>query len=224
MIFSIDDILSYDELVEIKQVLETAEFVDGKLTAGWHAKLVKNNRQLKAGRSKDNLKAKIRTVLQKNALFQSTVYPKSIHSLLFSRYDEGMSYDTHVDNGLMMSGNSGLCRSDVSFTLFLTSPQDYQGGELVIEGVQEEQSYKLKAGSAIIYPSTTLHRVNPVIKGRRLVVVGWVQSTIRDASDRELLFDLETARRAIFAKSGKTPEFDLISKSIANLIRKWADV
>jgi PKHD-type hydroxylase len=223
MIFSIDSILSPEELSEIKQVLETAEFVDGKLTAGWHAKLVKNNRQLKAGTSQQELKTKIRNIMRKNALFQSTVHPKSIHSLLFSRYDEGMSYDTHVDNALM-NNNSGLCRSDVSFTLFLTSPQDYQGGELVIEGVQEEQNYKLEAGSAIIYPSTTLHRVNPVTKGTRLVVVGWVQSTIREASDRELLFDLETARRAIFAKSGKTPEFDLISKSIANLIRKWADV
>ncbi|MGL6337925.1 MAG: Fe2+-dependent dioxygenase [Waterburya sp.] len=223
MIFSIDSILSHDELVEIKQVLETAEFVDGKLTAGWHAKLVKNNRQLKAGTSQQELKTKIRAALKKNPLFQSTVHPKSIHSLLFSRYDQGMSYDTHVDNALM-TNNSNLCRSDVSFTLFLTSPQDYQGGELVIEGVQEEQNYKLEAGSAIIYPSTTLHRVNPVTEGTRLVVVGWVQSAIRDASDRELLFDLETARRAIFAKSGKTPEFDLISKSIANLIRKWADV
>ena len=134
-----------------------------------------------------------------------------------------MSYDTHVDNALMGS-SSGLYRSDVSFTLFLNSPQDYQGGELIIEGVQEEQSYKLEAGSAIVYPSTTLHRVNPVTEGRRLVVVGWVQSVIRDAGDREILFDLETARRAVFAKSGKTPEFDLISKSIANLLRKWADV
>jgi PKHD-type hydroxylase len=224
MIFSIDGILSAEELAEIKKVLETAEFVDGKLTAGWHAKLVKNNRQLKAGTSQKELKAKIRNVLQKNALFQSTIYPKSVHSLLFSRYDEGMSYDTHVDNALMKGDTSSLYRSDVSFTLFLTSPQNYQGGELVIEGVQEEQNYKLEAGSAIVYPSTTLHRVNPVTKGTRLVVVGWVQSTIREACDRELLFDLETARRAIFAKSGKTPEFDLISKSIANLIRKWADV
>ena len=223
MIFSIDQILSSEDLAEIKRVLEQAEFIDGKLTAGWHAKLVKNNQQLKSGRSQNELKAKIRDALAKNALFQSTVRPKSVHSLLFSRYDIGMSYDTHVDNALM-KGKSGLCRSDVSFTLFLHSPQDYEGGELVIEGVQEEQSYKLEAGSAIFYPSTTLHRVNPVTRGTRLVVVGWIQSTIRDASDREILFDLETARRAIFAKSGKTPEFDLISKSIANLLRKWADV
>ena len=222
MIFTINQILSPDEITEIEQVLEQAEFIDGKLTAGWHAKLVKNNQQLKAG-TQNELKTKIRAALNKNPLFQSAVRPKSIHSLLFSRYDTGMSYDTHVDNALMGS-SSGLYRSDVSFTLFLNSPQDYQGGELIIEGVQEEQSYKLEAGSAIVYPSTTLHRVNPVTKGRRLVVIGWVQSTIRDAGDREILFDLETARRAVFAKSGKTPEFDLISKSIANLLRKWADV
>lgn len=209
-------------MTEIKQVLAQAEFIDGKLTAGWHAKLVKNNQQLKAGTSEKELKTKIRNAFNQNALFQSAIRPKLIHSMLFSRYSEGMSYDTHVDNALMSS--NGLCRSDVSFTLFLNSPQEYTGGELTIEGVQEEQSYKLDAGSVILYPSTTLHRVNPVTQGTRLVAVGWVQSVIRDGSDRELLFDLETARRAIFAKSGKTPEFDLISKSIANLLRKWAEV
>ena len=236
MIFSIDQILSPDELAEITKVLSQAEFVDGKLTAGWHAKLVKNNQQLKAGTSQKELKVKIRTALNKNLLFQTAVRPKSIHSLLFSRYDVGMSYNTHVDNALM-GGGSGICRSDVSFTLFLNSPQDYGGGELTVEGVQQEQSYKLEAGSAIVYPcykleagsaivypSTTLHRVNPVTQGTRLVVVGWVQSVVRNESDREILFDLETARRAIFAKSGKTPEFDLVSKSIANLLRKWAEV
>lgn len=223
MIFSIDQIIAPEDLTEIKRVLEQAEFIDGKLTAGWHAKLVKNNQQLKSGKSQNELKAAIRAALAKNDLFQTTVRPRSVHSLLFSRYEAGMSYDTHVDNALM-KGSSGLCRSDVSFTMFLHSPQDYKGGELVIEGVQEEQSYKLEAGSAIFYPSTTLHRVNPVTRGTRLVVVGWVQSIIRDASDREILFDLETARRAIFAKSGKTPEFDLISKSIANLLRKWAEI
>lgn len=223
MIFTIDSIFSPEELANIKQVLEQAKFVDGKLTAGWHAKLVKNNQQLQAGGEQQELKAKIRTALNKNALFQTAIRPKSIHSLLFSRYDTEMSYDTHVDNALM-GGNPSLYRSDISFTLFLSSPQDYEGGELTIEGVQEEQSYKLEAGSAIVYPSTTLHRVNPVTKGSRLVVVGWVQSVVRDAGDREILFDLETARRAIFAKSGKTPEFDLVSKSIANLLRKWAEV
>ena len=176
--------------------------MDGKLTAGWHAKLVKNNQQLKAGTTQKVLKSKIRTALNRNALFQSAIRPKSIHSLLFSQYQADMSYDTHVDNALMR-GDFGLCRSDISFTLFLNSPDEYEGGELTIEGVQSEQSYKLDIGSAIFYPSTTLHRVNPVTKGTRLVVVGWVQSIVRESGDREILFDLETARRTIFAKSGK---------------------
>jgi PKHD-type hydroxylase len=223
MIFSIPEIISCEDLRAINQTLAEAEFIDGKLTAGWHAKLVKNNQQLKAGTSQKELQVKIRTALSRNALFQTAVRPKSVHSLLFSRYDLGMSYDTHVDNALM-SNDSNLCRSDVSFTLFLNSPADYEGGELVIEGVQEEKAYKLEAGSAIVYPSTSLHRVEPVTKGTRLVAVGWVQSSIRDAGEREILFDLDTARRSIFALQGKTPEFDLISKSIANLLRKWADV
>lgn len=223
MIFTINQILSPDELLEINRVLEQGEFVDGKLTAGWHAKLVKNNQQLKRGKSQQELQTIIRTAFNRNALFSSAIRPKSIHSLLFSRYHVGMSYDTHVDNAVM-GNSSGFSRSDISFTLFLNSPQEYEGGELVIEGVQEEQNFKLEAGSAIIYPSTTLHRVNSVTKGSRTVVVGWVQSLIRDSGDREILFDLDTARRAIFAKSGKTPEFDLISKSIANLLRKWAEV
>ncbi len=114
-------------------------------------------------------------------------------------------------------------RVDVSFTLFLNSPDEYEGGELVMEGAQDEQDYCLEAGSAIVYPSTTLHRVEPVTKGVRLAAVGWVQSFIREAGDREILFDLDTARRVMFAQQGKSAEFDLISKSIANLIRKWAD-
>ena len=199
--------------------MNQAEFVDGKLSAGWHAKLVKHNQQLKAGTLLTELQAKVRTALNRHPLFQTAVRPKSIHSLLFSRYDIGMSYDTHVDNALM-NGK----RSDISFTLFLNSADDYEGGELVIEGAQDEQTYKLDAGAAIVYPSTTLHRVNPVTKGTRLVAVGRVQSWIRGNSEREILFDLDTARRSIFAQQGKTPEFDLISKSIANLLRKWADV
>ena len=220
MIFAIAGVLSSDELTEINSTLSKAEFVDGKLTAGWHAKLVKNNQQLKGGRSQTkNLQGKIREALNRNALFQTAVRPKAIHSILFSRYDEGMSYDRHVDNALMGS----FYRSDVSFTLFLNSPEEYQGGELITEGVQDEKSFKLDAGSVLIYPSTTIHRVNTVTKGTRLVAVGWVQSLIRDAGDRELLFDLDTVRRSIFAKEGKTVEFDLISKTIANLLRKWAE-
>jgi PKHD-type hydroxylase len=141
--------------------------------------------------------------------------------MLFSRYEAGMSYGRHIDNALM--GNQDFLRSDVSLTLFLNSPSTYEGGELVIESTDAEQAYKLEAGSVIVYPSSTLHRVEPVTEGVRLVAVAWVQSLVREPSQREILFDLDTVRRAIFTKQGKTIEFDLISKSYANLLRKWAD-
>lgn len=218
MIFKIPDILAPEELEYITSSLAQAEFVDGKLTAGWHAKLVKNNQQLKHSGSQQELKELIKKALSRNALFQMAVRPKIVHSILFSRYDTGMSYGRHTDNALM--GDSFL-RSDISFTLFLTST--YEGGELVIEGADDEKAYKLEAGTMIVYPSTTLHRVDPVTKGTRLVVVGWVQSLVRDASEREILFELDTVRHAIFANNGKTPEFDLIAKSVTNLLRKWAE-
>ncbi|MEB3283035.1 MAG: Fe2+-dependent dioxygenase [Lyngbya sp.] len=221
MIFSIPDVLTKEQLNSIKTRLEKAEFVEGKLTAGWHAKLVKNNQQLKSGTGLlKELTNEVEQVIKQNPLFQAAVRPRRIHSILFSRYEEGMSYGTHTDNALM---GSSFLRSDVSFTLFLNSPNEYEGGELVVEGADDEKAYKLEAGRMIVYPSSTLHRVNTVTKGTRMVVVGWVQSLVRDASQREILFDLDTARRAMFAREGKTPEFDLISKSVANLLRKWAE-
>ncbi|MEL6437840.1 MAG: Fe2+-dependent dioxygenase [Cyanobacteria bacterium J06621_8] len=223
MIFTIQNILNPEELEQVTSSLAGGEFVDGKLTAGWNAKLVKNNQQLnKKTPLGTQLTQQVKSALNRNKLFQTAIRPKSIHSMLFSRYDEGMSYGRHVDNALMRS--NGMWRSDISFTIFLNSPQEYDGGELVIEGTDAERGYKLEAGSAIVYPSTTLHRVNKVTRGSRLVCVGWLQSLIRDPSEREILFDLETARRVIFAKDGKTPEFDLISKSLANLLRKWVDL
>ena len=223
MIFTIPDVLNSEEIKAISSRLSEGEFVDGKLTAGWNAKLVKNNQQLnKKTPIGKQLTQQVKSALNRNQLFQTAIRPKSIHSLLFSRYDKGMSYGRHVDNAIMR--NNGMWRSDISFTLFLNSPEEYEGGELVIEGTDAEQGYKLEAGSAIVYPSTTLHRVNEVSEGSRLVCVGWLQSLIRDAGDREILFDLETARRVMFAKDGKTPEFDLVSKSVANLLRKWVDV
>jgi len=223
MMLTIPDVLTSEELSSVVSSLNTADFVDGKATAGWHAKLVKRNTQLKneANYSQD-LKETIKNGLRRNILFQIAVQPKLIHSMLFSRYEVGMSYGSHIDNALM--GGQEFLRSDVSLTLFLNPPSSYGGGELVIEGVEGETTFKLEAGSAVVYPSSTLHRVNPVTEGVRLVAVAWVQSLVRDPHEREILFDLDVARRSLFDKQGKTTEFDLISKSHANLLRKWADV
>ncbi|ANV85285.1 Fe2+-dependent dioxygenase [Picosynechococcus sp. PCC 7003] len=219
MFFKIPQVLTPEALEKITATLTQAEFVDGKLTAGWYAKLVKDNQQLaKTTPTAQLLEEQVRQALQNNALFQTAIRPKSVHTLLFSRYGPGMAYGRHTDNALM----NGM-RSDVSFTLFLNEPDEYEGGELVIEGADSEQSYKLPAGTAIAYPSTSLHRVNVVTKGTRLVVVGWVQSWIRDAQKREIVFDLDVSRRSLFAQSGKTTEFDLLSKSVANLLRLWSE-
>jgi PKHD-type hydroxylase len=223
MIICIPHIFPEKQLKEINAILSKAKFVDGKITAGWHSKLVKDNQQLNwTDDMARELEEKAIAALKGNLLFKTAVRPKAIHTILFSRYNVGMHYGRHVDNALMET--TGIdWRADVSFTIFLTPPEAYEGGELVIETVQEEKAYKLEAGSAIVYPSNTLHRVEPVTKGARLAIVGWVQSYIRDPSDREIIFELDTVRHKIFNQGGKNTEFDLLSKNIANLVRKWAD-
>ncbi|MBE9041978.1 Fe2+-dependent dioxygenase [Oscillatoriales cyanobacterium LEGE 11467] len=223
MIFSIDDVLTPEELQHITDRLDPKDFIDGKLTAGWHAKLVKHNTQLtKKADYTEELTQKVTAALWRHPLFKVATQPKTIHSMLFSRYEAGMSYGSHVDNALM--GSRSFLRSDVSLTLFLSDPTDYEGGELVIENTDGERTYKLPARSAIVYPSGALHRVASVTQGVRWVVVAWVQSLVRDPMQREILFDLDTARRSIFQQSGKTIEFDLISKTHSNLLRRWAEV
>ncbi|MDQ2097887.1 MAG: Fe2+-dependent dioxygenase [Tychonema bourrellyi B0820] len=217
------NILTSEELGLIVDRLKNAEFVDGKLTAGWYAQQVKNNAQLKNNAAPtQELRNLVNQALKRNSLFQIAARPKAIRPIMFSRYQGGMYYGTHIDNAIM--GDEELMRSDLSLTLFLSDPATYTGGELVIESAQGEQAFKLDAGSMVVYPTTTLHRVEPVTEGERLAAVTWVQSLVRDAHNREILFDLDTVRDTLFQKSGKTAEFDLLSKSIANLLRKWADV
>jgi len=223
MILCIGDVLTSDELGSITKNLTADAFVDGKSTAGWHARLVKNNTQLPKGSPiLTEVRSLITTALQRNRLFQMAARPKQIHPPLVSRYEAGMAYGPHTDDAVMHS-QGHMMRSDISFTVFLSSPDSYQGGELVIEDAQSEQGYKLPAGSMIVYPSSTLHRVETVTEGVRLAAVSWAQSLVRDPQEREILFDLDTARQLIFEQQGKTREFDLISKTHANLLRKWIE-
>jgi PKHD-type hydroxylase len=215
----IGNILSPDDLESVRAALRRARFVDGRATAGFAARVVKNNTQAAAD---DRALAAIRDLVAARILahevFRLGVRPKALTPIMFSRYRPGMNYGSHVDDALMQ----GL-RTDVSFTLFLSDPGDYDGGELVIESVSGEDAVKLDAGALVAYPATTLHRVNPVTRGERLAAVGWARSLIRDTAQRELLFDLDTARRQMFARDGKSAEFDLVSKSLANLLRMWAE-
>jgi PKHD-type hydroxylase len=219
MLMTIADVLTADVVAELRTTLKAMRFEDGRGTAGWSARLVKDNEQAREGATLTLVRDRISTAIRNNEVFSLAVRPKAMTPLILGRYGPGKQYGTHIDNPLI----DGV-RTDVSFTLFLADPDDYDGGELVIETAGGEEDLKLPAGHLVIYPSTTLHRVAPVTRGERMVAVGWVQSYIRDASKRELLFDLETARRRLFDLTGKTPEFDLIAKSSANLFRMWAEV
>jgi PKHD-type hydroxylase len=212
-------VLAADDLALVRQAFEKATFTDGRETAGWAAKTVKNNLQARAGDpALDGVRKLIGERLKASALFQMAARPRHMTPLLFAQYRDTMTYGTHVDDALMQG-----IRTDLSYTVFLDEPDSYDGGDLVIETAGGENPVRGPAGSVFLYPSTTLHRVEAVTRGTRRVAVGWIQSHVRFEGQREILFDLDTARRRLFDESGKTAEFDLLSKSIANLLRMWTD-
>ncbi len=222
MIISIPDILDYDAAKLVRAKVTSMRFVDGGATAGKFARAVKNNQQLEPGPETEKVQQSILAAVRASLTFEMAARPKIIKPPLVSRYEPGMEYGTHVDNALM-SGRPPI-RSDMSFTLFLEDPDNYDGGELVIEGMLGAQEIKLPPGALVLYPTSALHHVAPVTRGQRLAAVSWVQSLVRDPAQRELLFDLETVRRDLFDKSGKTAEFDLVSKSFHNLLRMWVEI
>ena len=215
----IGNVLSAEEVSTVSATLARAQFVDGRATAGFAARLVKDNLQAEgADRSLETIRKLVAERILSHDVFRMAVRPKALSPLLFSRYEPGMHYGSHVDDALM----DGM-RTDVAFTLFLCDPASYDGGELTIESAAGEETFKLDAGALIAYPATSLHRVTDVTRGARLAAVGWARSFIRDPARRELLFDLDTARRQLFAREGKSAEFDLIAKSFANLMRMWVE-
>jgi PKHD-type hydroxylase len=220
MMTVIDNVLTDEELQILRQDLQTAKFVDGQRTAGRYARTVKHNLQLDGSAAATvALQSILQQAILRHPLFQAVARPKVVASPLLSCYHPGMSYGLHTDNALM-----GDLRADLSLTLFLSEPQSYEGGELAIETGVGEQLFKLAAGSAIVYPSTYLHRVAEVTQGTRFAAVTWAQSYVRDQAERELLFDLDTVRQSLFNGSGKTIEFDLICKTHSNLLRKWMEL
>ena len=224
MIICISQVLTPEDVDTITTKLESESFVDGRGTAGRYARDVKKNQQLSNQSAvADDVKKAIAQALQQHPLIQMAARPKVMRPVMISRYQPGMTYGSHVDNALMGNASS-IMRTDLSLTLFLSDPARYTGGELVIESHQGEQDFKLDAGSAVLYPSSTLHRVEPVTDGVRLAAVTWIQSFVRDPSQREILFDLDTVRQSLFNQQGKSSEFDLLAKSISNLLRLWSEV
>lgn len=223
MILCIADVLTAEELDAVVRPLDPERFQDGRKTAGWHARTVKNNKQLPPDApGVQEAKALIGEALKRNVLLQMAAQPRHIRPVMFSRYEPGMSYGAHIDDAIMWP--NGPTRTDVSMTVFLSDPKSYSGGELVIDTTAGEEAFKLQASSMVIYPASTLHRVEPVTDGVRHAAVSWIQSLVRDPAKREVLFDLDTVRRKVFERDGKSHEFDLVSKSHANLLRMWSDI
>jgi len=221
MLLCLDRVLNEETLRGIRASLAEMRFRDGRETAGWHAAAVKRNRQADAGDAAAAA-ALVEQALAAHVVFQAAALPQRLSPILLNRYEPGMEYGAHVDDALMGRGSARL-RSDLSFTVFLDDPAAYDGGELVIDGPDGESGYKLAAGACLLYPATSLHFVAPVTRGARHAAVGWVQSLVRAAERREMLFDLDTARRAVFEREGKSPAFDLLAKTYANLMRHWAE-
>lgn len=224
MILCIADVLSSEALTRIRETLAATAFRDGRETAGWHARTVKRNEQADARRDEvQAIRGEVDEAIASSTLFQMAARPRRTKPVLFSRYEPGMDYGAHVDDAVMGAGGEAI-RTDIAFTLFLSEPESYDGGELVTDTTAGEQHYKLPAGSMVIYPASTLHWVAPLSRGERLAAVGWCQSQVRDPGQREVLFDLDTTRRRIFNEQGKTADFDAVSKSVANLLRMWAEI
>ena len=214
-------LLNAEEINFIEKELEQEikGWDDGKKTAGSHASIVKNNLQLK--RTSDISKKLSSLVKQKilnDDLIKSFTLPKKIHGIMFTKSSKGMQYGRHIDNAYMSSG-----RADLSFTIFLTKKNLYEGGELLIENLTSDIKFKLNSGEILIYPSTYLHSVQEVLSGERIACVGWIESYIKSIEEREYLFDLEAGARSLLSKHGRSDDLDLIFKSYSNLLRVMGD-
>jgi PKHD-type hydroxylase len=225
VILQIPDVLSTDQVAHAKRLLEGADWVDGRVTAGFQSARAKDNLQL-ADRDPvaQQLGDQIVAALQRNPLFIAAALPLRVFPPLFNRYQGGHSFGNHVDNAIRQSPVTGIrIRTDLSATLFLADPDDYDGGELVVEDTYGVHAVKLPAGDMILYPSTSLHRVTPVTRGARVASFFWIQSMVRDDGRRSLLFDLDTAIQRLTLDLPDHPAAVQLTAVYHNLLRQWAD-
>lgn len=224
MLITIPEILDGEALADVQASLKTIGWRDGRITAGAQAARVKKNRQADLStRTGAALRQKLRHAVTSHPVFDAAAQPRRISHLMVSCSGEGEGYGMHVDNALMAQGTEKI-RTDLSFTLFLSDPESYEGGELTIDWAGMTQSIKLPAGSLVLYPSTTLHRVETVTSGERIVCVGWIESQIRTTEQREVLFDIANLRAALNARlPEEAGEHLMLSKVMANLRRLWAE-
>jgi PKHD-type hydroxylase len=225
MLIAIPDVLTADQVAQARELLDRAEWIDGRVTAGPQSARAKDNLQL----AEDNPTARqigdtILTALQRNALFVSAALPLRVFPPMFNRYQGGQSFGSHVDNAIrQVTGTPHRLRTDLSATLFFANPDEYDGGELLIEDTYGVHSVKLPAGHMVLYPSTSLHSVRPVTRGARVSSFFWIQSMVRDDGQRTLLFDLDTAIQRIARDVPDHPSTVQLTGIYHNLVRRWAD-
>lgn len=221
MLVHIKRILGAQELDQLRAGMAVAEFVDGSMTAGHHAKRVKQNQQIAAGSpAEQELGRIVLQALQRSPRFMASALPRKLSPPMFSRYTPGMTYGTHVDNAIRMQPRM---RTDISATLFLCAPETYDGGELVIEDTFGQRRVKLPAGDLVLYPSTSVHKVEPVTRGTRYASFFWIQSMVREDSHRTMLFELDNSIQQLGRDMPQHPAVVQLAGLYHNLLRLWAD-
>lgn len=224
MLLEIPQVLSSEAAMAMKQSLLKAEWVDGKVTAGHQSSQAKKNRQLPAqSELAQEAGNQILRALQANGLFMSAALPQRVFPPLFNRYEGGEHFHNHVDNAIRSLPMGGQIRTDLSATLFLSEPDDYEGGELLIDDTYGAHRVKLAAGSMVLYPATSLHRVTPVTSGSRISSFFWIQSLVRDDGQRTLLFDLDMSIQKLRQSLGDDETVITQTGIYHNLLRRWAD-
>ncbi len=225
MMIHIPNVLTPEQVARCRDVMVKAAWVDGRVTAGHQSAQVKKNLQLpESAPESRELGGMVLEALSRSNLFTSAVLPKQVFPPLFNRYDAGMTFGSHVDNAIRGAGGGFRIRTDVSSTLFISAPEDYDGGELVVEDTYGQHSVKLPAGDMIVYPATSLHHVTPITRGSRIASFFWTQSMIRDESKRSLLFDMDMAIVKLGRDHAEHPSVVELTSVYHNLLRQWAEL
>ena len=228
MLLDIPEVLSAAQVAEARAKLQAADWADGRVTAGYQSAKAKDNAQLpETSAVARELGAMVLEALSRNSTFFSAALPKRIYPPLFNRYEGGQSFGFHVDNAVRYDRSRGVAeavRTDLSATLFLSEPDEYDGGELIIEDTYGTQSIKLPAGQMVLYPGTSLHRVTPVTRGARLASFFWIQSMVRDDGQRRLMFELDLSIRRLTQDIPDNPALIQLTGVYHNLLRQWTEI
>jgi PKHD-type hydroxylase len=226
MLIQLHDVLNPQQVADARFKLDGADWMDGRVTAGHQSTRVKDNSQIPENHNvAEELGDMILTALQHHSLFLSAALPLRVFPPLFNRYEKGQSFGNHVDNAIrQVSGTGHRIRTDLSATLFLSAPHEYEGGELLVEDTYGVHAVKLPAGHMVLYPASSLHNVRPVTRGARIASFFWIQSMVRHDADRALLFDLDLAIQRLNQDAPDHPSAVQLTGVYHNLLRRWAEL